>query len=135
MLVTLVYLSLQTRQNTMAIAAQLDAAVLAGIHSTALSLATSNELAEAFREDSTVGVTTNQVRLDAFWRSVLLGFQWQLLQARRGLHPSFDEAGIVEVLRGLSSTSHSFEGWWEATKLAFSPEFVEWVEEQRAKAA
>ncbi len=134
-LATLVYLALHTRQNTMAIAAQLDAAVVAGIHSTALSLATSNELAEAFREDSTVGVTTNQVRLDAFWRSVLLGFQWQLLQARRGLHPSFDEAGIVEVLRGLSSTSHSFEGWWEARKLAFSPEFAEWVEEQRAKAA
>ena len=33
------------------------------------------------------------------------------------------------------STSHSFEGWWEAGKLAFSSEFVEFVEEQRAKAA
>jgi len=134
-LATLVYLALQTRQNTMAIGAQLDAAVLAGIHSTALSLATSNELAEAFREDSTGGATTNQIRLDAFWRSALLGFQWQLLQARRGLLPGFDEAGIVEVVRGLSSTSHSFEGWWEASKLAFSPDFVAWVEEQRAQAA
>ena len=28
------------------------------------------------------------------------------------------------------------EGWWEAAKhKSFSPEFVEWVEEQRAKAA
>ena len=109
--------------------------MLAGIHSTALSLATSNELAEAFREDSTVGVTTNQLRLGAFWRSVLLGFQWQLLQARRGRHPSFDEVGIVEVLRTFFSTSHSFEGWWEASRLAFSSEFAEWVEEQRQRAA
>ena len=29
----------------------------------------------------------------------------------------------------------SFEGWWEFQRQNFSPEFVEWVEEQRSKAA
>ncbi len=29
----------------------------------------------------------------------------------------------------------SFEAFWEVQKPNFSPEFVEWVEEQRSKAA
>jgi hypothetical protein len=28
----------------------------------------------------------------------------------------------------------SFDTWWEANKATLLPEFVEWVEEQRAKA-
>jgi hypothetical protein len=28
----------------------------------------------------------------------------------------------------------SFGGWWEGSKTGYLPEFVEWVEEQRAKA-
>jgi hypothetical protein len=29
----------------------------------------------------------------------------------------------------------SMESWWEVAKQGYLPEFVEWVEEQRAKAA
>jgi len=29
----------------------------------------------------------------------------------------------------------SIEGYWEAMRRTFQPEFVEWVEEQRSKAA
>lgn len=37
---------------------------------------------------------------------------------------------------GLPDTnSRGFEGWWEGVKPTFPPEFIEWVEEQRAKAA
>ncbi len=51
-LATLVYLALQTRQNTMAIASQLDAArISAGLNFT-LTSATSTELQEALIEDS-----------------------------------------------------------------------------------
>ncbi len=43
-LVTLVYLALQTRQNTMAIGAQLDAVTIAARQSALLTAATSSEL-------------------------------------------------------------------------------------------
>ncbi len=29
----------------------------------------------------------------------------------------------------------SFPGWWDGVKFSYFPEFVEWVEEQRSKAA
>ncbi len=134
-LVTLVYLAFQTRQNRMAISAQLDAAVIVARQDLALSVATSSDLAEALREDFTVGQTTNEVRMDAYWRSLLLNVEWQHDQARRGLLPSFNEVAIAAVIRRLFTISRGFEGWWERTKAGTSPEFVAWVEEQRSKAA
>ncbi len=134
-LATLVYLALQTRQNTMAISAQLDSAHFAARQNSALSVATSNEILEALREDSTASRTINQMRLDAFWRSVLLDLQWALHHARRGLLPSFNEGGTAEIVRIFFSGYRSFEGWWERTTASYVPEFVEWVEEQRSKAA
>ncbi len=133
-LATLVYLALQTRQNTLAIVAQLEAAVIAARQNLALSIATSNELAETLREDFTHDPTTNEVRVDAYWRSLLLNIQWQRHQARRGLLPSFDEVAIVETVRAFFTISRGFGGWWERMKAGLSPDFVEWVEEQRAKA-
>ena len=50
-LATLIYLALQTRQNTMAISAQLDAATVGTTQANIMSVATSSELAEAVRED------------------------------------------------------------------------------------
>jgi hypothetical protein len=134
-LATLVYLALQTRQNTIAIGAQLDAASIAENQNSLLSAATSSELGEAMAEDSIIGITTNQMRLALYWTSSLSSFQWQLQQARRGLLPSFDEAGLAASTRIGFTAFRSFEGWWEARKESFSPEFVEWVEEQRSKAA
>ncbi len=134
-LATLVYLALQTRQNTMAIGAQLDAATIAANQTNLLSVATSSELAEAVREDLTDDVTTNQLRLTMYWTSMFSSFQWQFKQARRGLLPSFNEAGMGAITALYFTMYRSFEGWWEQIKWTYVPEFVEWVEEQRAKAA
>ena len=91
-LATLVYLALQTRQNTLAISAQLDAARIEASLRIGLTAATSNELGEAIREDSTVDRTINELRLGAYWTSLLTSMtslltsmEWQLHQARRGL--------------------------------------------------
>ncbi len=65
-LVTVVYLALQTRQNTMAIGAQLDAAAIAQTQNGLLSAATSNELGEALREDSVADFTNSQHRLNRY---------------------------------------------------------------------
>ncbi len=134
-LVTLVYLAFQTRQNTMAIGAQLDAAALGSIQNSILTAATSNELGELMAEDSTADVTANQLRLNTYWTSVILAFQWQFRQARRGLLPSFDEAGLGRAVGGMFRAFRSLEGWWEAVKSGYPSDFVEWVEEQRSKAA
>ena len=134
-LATLIYLALQTRQNTMAIGAQLDAVVIATRTNLMSSVATSSELAEAMRGDSTADITTDEVRLGYYWMSALNSFQWQLHQARRGLLPSFNEAGIAQGVRNFFTTSRSFESLWERQKSGFRSEFVEWVEEQRSKAA
>ena len=134
-LATLIYLTLQTRQNTMAIGAQLEAAALGATQNWFLSVATSNELEEALRQESTAPRTTNEIRLAYHWMSILLSFQWQLHQARRGLLPTFDEAGIGAMVRSFFTGFRSFEGSWEFMTPFLLPDFVEWVEEQRSKAA
>ncbi len=130
-LATLIYLTLQTRQNTAAIRAQLDVALVGANQNSQLLAATSNNLMEELQEDSTVALT----RLGLYWTSVLGTFDWQLCQARRGLLPGFDERGVRTTLRYFFRNFRSFEGWWEGFNGSYSPEFVEWVEEQRAKAA
>ena len=93
------------------------------------------EFGDALAEDSTRGIPSNQHRLTMYWTAVFVSFQWQFAQARRGLLPTFNEAGIASAVRGLFTAYRSCEGWWEATKPTYFPEFVEWVEEQRPKAA
>ncbi len=134
-LATLIYLALQTRQNTMAISAQLDAATVGANQSLFLSVATSSELMEAMQEDLAGDMTTNQARRAWFWIAQLLTFQWQLHQAQRGLLPSFNEAAIAATVRATFNSFPSFEDWWEGGKENFHPDFVEWVEEQRSKVA
>ena len=134
-LVTLIYLAMQTRQNTMAISAQLEAATLSANQTSLLSAATSTELEEALAEDRTDDVTSHQVRRAAFWASVLISMQWQLHQGRGGLLPTFDEAAIADWIRGFFVDFRSFEDWWDRMKGTYRPEFVEFVEDQRAKAA
>ena len=73
--------------------------------------------------------------LVAFWLARLVTMQWQLGQAQRGLLPRFYEAGAEAVVLDCFSNYHSFESWWERVSRGFRPEFVEFVEEQRSKAA
>ncbi len=134
-LATLVYLALQTRQNTMAIGAQLDAARLNAIQSINMSAVTSSELQEALTEDRTTDVTINQTRRAHFWSAQLVTWQWQHHQARRGLLPTFNEAGLGRAVGNMFDRYRSFEGWWEDARRLHLPEFVEFVEEQRSKAA
>ena len=134
-LATLVYLALQTRQNTMAIGAQLDAATIAANQTNLLSVATSSELAEAVREDLTDDLTAKQLQLMMYWSSMFGSFQWQFRQARRGLLPSYNEAGMGAIAATYFTMYRSFEGYWETMKQNLTPDFVEWVEEQRSKAA
>ena len=134
-LVTLVYLAFQTRQNTTAIGAQLDAARIGAMQNLFLSAATSSDLQEALAEDRIGDATINEARRGGFWLAQLLTYEWQLQQSRRGLLPTFNEIGTVAGVRALFTTSRSFESWWEGSRSLFPPEFVEWVEEQRAKAA
>ena len=119
----------------MAIGAQLDAAAIGATQSQLMSAATSSELAEALREDLRFDLTTNQVRLALYWQSSLFNLQWQQHQSRRGLLPGFHEAGVEALVRMQFAASPSFEGAWERIKPDVRPEFVEWVEEQRSKAA
>ncbi len=136
-LATLVYLAMQTRQNTMAIAAQLDAARLSGSLNLNLALATSAELEEALNEDRIEPKTINQARREHYWTARFFHIQWNFVQARRGLLPGFSDARMRLRLLAIFKAFRSIEDWWEAstTTGSFSSEFVEWVEEQRSKAA
>jgi hypothetical protein len=133
-LATLVYLALQMRQNTMAIGAQLDGARITSVMSVSLAAVTSNELQDALNEDLVDDQPINQARRAQFWFALLLNFQWQLHQVRRGLLPSTNEATLQRGIRLQFNSYRSFDGWWEGMRAQYSPEFVEWVEEQRAKA-
>ena len=131
---TLVYLALQTRQNTTAIAAQLDVARINALQVNCLTRATSSELLEAMAEDA-ITVSTINPRLSAYWLAEFFTHQWNLVQGRRGLLPTYNEAALRHRVGDVLTTSRSASRWWEELKPNFLPEFVEWVEEQRSKAA
>ena len=76
-----------------------------------------------------------RTRLSAYWGIQFLTFQWQFQQSRRGYLPTYSEAGLGRAVSGMFRVFGSLEGWWEGTKATYAPEFVEWVEEQRSKAA
>ncbi len=134
-LVTLVYLAFQTRQNRMAISAQLDAARINAVLTLNLTAATSNELQEALNEDRVRPRTINEARRTNYWAATVYQAQWNFIQARRGLTLDFQEEGLGLRVLGLFRAYRSFGVWWEARKVGFRPEFVDWVGEQRSKAA
>ncbi len=134
-LVTLIYLALQMRQNTMAIAAQLDATRIATSQNLYLAASTSKELQEALAEDRFGDLSIPEARRQQYRFAQFLNFQWQLVHVQRGLLPSVNEAVLQRAVVGVLGSARGVVGWWENTTQFFLPEFVEWVEEQRAKAA
>ncbi len=135
MLATLVYLAFQTRQNTVAISAQVDAARISASMQLGLTIPASADIMKALEEDRVGDVPADEDRRDSVWRVVLYNFQWQFVQGRRGLLPTYQEAGLAAGVRSFFSIYRSFDGWWDSSKINYVPEFVEWVEEQRSKAA
>ena len=133
-LATLIYLALQTRQNTAAIAAQVDAARINASLYFGLTLASSKELQEVLAEEMIDPSVSNRERRWAFWRAAFYMWQWQFVQGRRGLLPTYQEMGVAGGVLSYFAT-YRIEGWWEINKAAFVPEFVEWVDQLRAKAA
>ncbi len=129
-LVTLVYLAMQTRQNTMAIGAQLDAARIDSLHQISTWMS-SPELSDAILEDRKDDLSANELRRSYFFGQFFRFQQWQYQQAQRGLLPTFYEPSVASVVAMMFQTSHGLPSWWEGWKQNFHPEFVEWVEEQR----
>ncbi len=134
-LATLIYLALQTRQNTMAIGAQLDAVRLNAVQHLGLAAATSRELQEALNQNRIEARPIEEDRCEDYWASQLITWQWMFHQGRRGLLPSMNEAGMGHRISSLFNIYRGFGGLWEQMKPNLLPEFVEWVEEQRRKAA
>ena len=139
-LATLVYLALQTRQNTAAIAAQLEADRFAATVSLDLALATSAELQDALREDLVDDATTNNdMRRNVLWTTRMNLWSLRFHQGRQGLLPRYDttwsEESLARIVLWHFSRFRSSLAHWDARKTGYPPEFVEWVEEQRSKAA
>ncbi len=134
-LATLIYLALQTRQNTMAIAAQLDAARITSVQDLVLAPCKSSELQETLTQRMLDSRSIEEDRFTFYWRACMLNWQWQIQQARRGILPTFNEAGLGRMIAGLFNMYRGFGDTWEELRPILLPEFVEWVEEQRAKAA
>ena len=136
-LATLVYLTLQTRQNTMAISAQVDAARINTTMNISIAIASSEGLLKAMADDTRDAFTntTDGLRLGAYFRASFNNFQWQFVEGRRGLLPTYSEASVADAVCNYFRGFGSFEGWWTTEGVLLTPEFVEWVEEQRAKAA
>ncbi len=137
-LVTLIYLALQTRQNTAAIQAQIEVATISANTNHIMSVATSSELADAIRQDRRdkfADHTTADVEVTYQLEAAVRLFAWEFQQSQQGLFTTQEELVMASVVRGLLLESHIFPEWWEGRKPAYPPEFVEFVEEQRAKAA
>ncbi len=133
-LATLVYLALQTRQNTMAIAAQVEAARTSSLMNLGMNLVQPGT-AEAFVEDMAEESTINDFRRAVSCQVMFQNLEWQFDQARRGFMPGFSADRVAGTVGSYFTMFRSFGGIWESQKTNYGPEFVEWVEEQRAKAA
>jgi hypothetical protein len=96
-LVTLIYLALQTRQNTMAIAAQLDATMLIARQESNLSAATSPELGEALNRQRIDGRAIERDRIQEFWTAQVLRWQWQFEHGRTGFLLSHNLSAVADV--------------------------------------
>ncbi len=79
-------------------------------------------------------MTVDDYRVFVGWQNVIQNFEWQFDQARRGVMPGFSADRIAGTVGNYFAISQSFAGIWDSLKANHSPEFVEWVEEQRAKA-
>ena len=134
-LATLVYLALQTRQNTMAIGAQLDVAAIGGNQNAMLLLSTSKELSEALNQQRVHPQPIEQDRVNAFWTAQMIRWQWVFLHSRRGLLLFANLAALRRQIGRQFDAFRDYRDWWERTSSNFNSEFVEWVEEQRSKAA
>ncbi len=115
-LVTLIYLAFQTRQNRMAIDAQLDAARINAVLSINLTAATSSELQEALNEDRARPRTINEARRTNYWAATVYQAQWNFIQDRRGLTLDFRGAGLrilglFRAYRSFRRLVGSQEGW------------------------
>ncbi len=134
-LVTLIYLALQTRQNTMAIGAQLDAARIATLVNLNMTRATSTDLQEALVPDPADEAVKLLVRRRSWYLSWINFWQWQFLHARNGVLPSHYEPAMALTIQNYFGQAPGFADAWRDAQSGFRPESVEWVEEQRAKAA
>ena len=71
----------------------------------------------------------------SYWAAWLNTFHWQFFQARRGVLPSYHEPGVAFAVQNFFRNFPDFGEFWDGVgPSAFRPEFVEFVEEQRAKA-
>ncbi len=131
-LVTLVYLALQTRQNSTAIAAQLDASLMIARHTSLLSASESTGLAEALQAQRVEPRSIEQDRVYRYWAAEILRMQWAWEHGRKGLLLSYDETRLGEVVAQHFRNFRDFGEWWDGG-LRWNQEFVKWVEEQRAK--
>ena len=134
-LATLVYLALQTRQTAMAIGTQLDAATMLARQEGLHLMSTSKELAEALNQQRVHPQPIEQDRVNAFWTAQMIRWQWQFMHFRRGLLLFTNLAALRRVIDQQFDAFRDYRDWWERTSSMFNDEFVEWVEEQRAKAA
>jgi len=69
------------------------------------------------------------------WSAQLAHDQWVFTHARRGLVPTWNEAGNASLVANRFRIYRSYADFWERAQPVAAPEFVEWVEEQRSKAA
>ena len=121
--------------NAGLIGAHVDAARIAANVAVNGLLGGSTQLAEALVEDMDVETTTNDLWRISFWMAVFQNLDWQFVQARRGALSDFNADRVWASFGHYFETWRSFEAFWNSQKTIFSPEFVEWVEEQRANAA
>jgi len=130
-LATLIYLTVQTRQNAKALQAQAEGDTLAAQIQFGLASAASKELSEAWFEGEEA---QRDYRRRQHGIAVLSLAEWYFYQGEKGLLP-FRPGLERHVGAGLFQLYPGLDRIWEASQDRFRPEFVEFIEEQRSKAA
>jgi len=122
-LITLIYLALQIRQNTRAVQLSAQDATKRNFSSFAHLLASSAEVADLFRKgcaDYRALSATDRLRFANLLQDLLYTLATQQQQASQGL---IAETGVSSRLSFLFSQP-GVQDWWERNSQLFGPDFV-----------
>lgn len=133
--ITLIYLSVQVRQNTQALHSTGAQATHDALTTGYTTLATNSDLNRLFRngcQDPSTLTDDELGQFFAFWTSTMLGTQNWLYQRGTG---ALDEMLTNTWLSAVSPTFHSpgFKHYWEHRKYQFSEDVHIYVEEVLAQ--
>lgn len=131
-LITLIYLAVEVKQNTEALHAQTRQSLLAGGHAELFEMVEHPELILNFIKPETLDAE-DYVRLHSFLAAIMRGREFAWLQYRKGIIDEDQWQTELAVMNTTLTTKRPRLWWDKLGRKMFNPRFVEFVDNTVAK--